>query len=84
VQFHLITKDVFALDISDFDLVMCNFVLLENSLEDIGVILKNINQLLNVDGISIITHNRSKVYDYNKGNEFVSFETNFYGEPALF
>jgi hypothetical protein len=39
---------------------------------------------LNVDGISIITHNRSKVYDYNKGNEFVSFETNFYGEPALF
>ena len=58
----------------DFDLVICNFVLLENKFDDMLTILKNINGLLNDKGIAIITSNTAKTYD--RQNQWNSFNTN--------
>ena len=58
-----------------FDLIICNFVLLENLLPDVIKILTNLQHALGPKGIAIVTHNTAKVYDGN--NDWVSFHTKF-------
>lgn len=74
-QFTLLEKNAFPDDLKDVDLLICNFVLLENSLQDLQKILEFIQKVLSSNGIAIITHNTAKVYDNN--NDWVSFNTKF-------
>ncbi len=69
--FHLINNKI-PDELNSFDLIICNFVLLENRYDSMRTILKNIYDLLNDKGIASITGNTAKVYDL--GNAWVSFD----------
>jgi SAM-dependent methyltransferase len=73
--FYLIDKNSLPDEIKDFDLIICNFVLLENTQADMAKILMNIQMALNDPGIAVVTHNTAKVYD--DCNEWVSFNTKY-------
>ena len=73
-KFFLVQKNCIPDNISDFDLVICNFVLLENAQDDIKKILANIYHKLSNQGIAIVTHNTAKVYD--NCNNWLSWNTN--------
>jgi ubiquinone/menaquinone biosynthesis C-methylase UbiE len=72
---YLADENNFPQELKDFDLIICNFVLLENLPAAITMILENIQSTLSDQGIAIITHNTAKAYD--EANRWVSFSTNF-------
>ena len=74
-SFHLLDMTMVQKDLADFDLVLCNFVLLENRYPEMLKILQSIHAVLSRQGIAIVTHNTAKVYD--EANEWMSFTTKF-------
>lgn len=67
----------------EFDLILCNFVLVENEYKKMVQILKYIQPLLSDKGVLIITNCTSKVYQ--RSNKWYSFNNDFLeNEPAGF
>lgn len=62
-------------NLGEFDLIICNFVLVENKEVLMSEILKTIQSLLNESGISIITNCTSK--SYKKTNKWYTFNNDF-------
>jgi 2-polyprenyl-3-methyl-5-hydroxy-6-metoxy-1,4-benzoquinol methylase len=62
-------------DLGQFDLIICNFVLVENKQNNMVTILKNIESLLCDTGVAIITNCSSKVY--KKQNKWYTFNNSF-------
>jgi 2-polyprenyl-3-methyl-5-hydroxy-6-metoxy-1,4-benzoquinol methylase len=61
--------------LGEFDLVICNFVLVENKQESMPEILKMVNSLLNETGVSLVTNCSSKAY--KRSNKWYTFNNNF-------
>lgn len=74
-KFISVKKGEFPKELNDFDLIICNFVLLENSYADMLPILQSIEHLLNPSGIATITNCTSKCYDRN--NKWYTFDANY-------
>lgn len=73
-EFICINQPNWLEDLPKFDLILCNFVLLENTLLGITAILDNIYQLLGVNAIAIITNCNAVVYE--PGKKWYSFHAN--------
>lgn len=73
--FSLIKKNNFSNDISEFDLIICNFVLLENNFAEMLTTLKEISKLMNNSAVLIVTNCTSHVYDKTK--TWYSFQNDF-------
>jgi 2-polyprenyl-3-methyl-5-hydroxy-6-metoxy-1,4-benzoquinol methylase len=61
--------------LKNFDLVICNFVLVENTKNNMFAILKNIHNYLSTTGVAIITNCASAAY--NRDNKWYTFNNNF-------
>lgn len=61
--------------LDQFDLIICNFVLVEHPFDSMVSLLKNIYQKLKNDGILLITNPSTKIYD--KQYEWYSVNNNF-------
>lgn len=61
--------------LGEFDLIICNFVLVENQQNKMNAILKDIQSLLTDSGISIITNCTSKAY--KTSNKWYTFNNKF-------
>lgn len=61
--------------LGEFDLVICNFVLVEANEKLMGDILNHIQSLLSDDGIAIITNCASRAY--KKSNKWYTFNNDF-------
>lgn len=69
-------RDHFDEDVlKNFDLVICNFVLVENTQTNMLAILKNIHSYLSTTGIAIITNCAAAAY--KKDNKWYTFNNNF-------
>jgi len=67
-------------NLGNFDLIICNFVLVENKYKEMVKILKIIQPLLMYSGVLIITNCTSKVYQ--RSNRWYSLNNDFYeNEP---
>jgi len=61
--------------LKNFDLVICNFVLVENTQTNMIALLKNIHSYLNKTGIAIITN--CAIAAYKKDNKWYTFNNDF-------
>lgn len=64
VHFDLISKDCILS--ATFDLVICNFVLIENKHDELFKVLENIHSSLDPNGVAIITNTTAKTYHTDK------------------
>lgn len=62
-------------DLGKFDLVICNFVLVEMKSDRMTDVLKKIQSLLDETGVAIVTNCASKAYRH--GKEWYTFNSNF-------
>jgi len=65
-SFISISQDDQEIPLSGFDLVICNFVLLENTFDDMVMILHRIQQVMLVTATLINTNSASHIYDQTK------------------
>lgn len=80
--FSLIAENKLPENMENFDVVVCNFVLLENKFSDMVSILKTIQKTMHDDAILIVTNCTAKVY--NKKNKWYTSENDFpENEPTL-
>ncbi len=68
-------SDLSFKNIEKFDLIVCNFVLVENESGDVLKILNAIRSLLNENGMLLVTNCASKAYKRN--NKWYTFNNNF-------
>lgn len=61
--------------LGEFDLIICNFVLVENQQDKMNAILEDIQSLLSETGIAIITNCSSKAY--KTSNKWYTFNNQF-------
>lgn len=74
-NFELLTDTTIFDNKHHFDLVVCNFVLLENKFDDMVAILKRIRSVMSEHSILITTNNNKELYDqryewYSVNNHF--------------
>lgn len=74
-NFFLLSNDNPMLNIGKFDIVVCNFVLLENKFPTMLTILQKIRKLMSDTGVLIVTNCTPYVYDQNK--KWYSFNNSF-------
>lgn len=73
--FHVVGVSQPLEHLGQFDLIICNFVLVENTQDKMNIILKNIQSLLTDTGIAIITNCASKAYKIS--NKWYTFNNQF-------
>ncbi|HHS8316166.1 TPA: class I SAM-dependent methyltransferase [Legionella pneumophila] len=75
-EFFKISPNQSINHLGKFDLIICNFVLVELRNDEMDQVLKNIESLLDSSGIAIITNCSSKVY--KTSNHWYTLNNNFH------
>ncbi|HDS3856721.1 TPA: methyltransferase domain-containing protein [Legionella pneumophila] len=81
VQFSQIAPNQSLNHLGKFDLIVCNFVLVELKEHEMDLVLKNIELLLSSSGIALITNCSSKVYKTN--NNWYTLNNKFQENTAI-
>ena len=74
-QFIQITPNQSLSKLGEFDIIICNFVLVENKYKEMLNILRSLQPLLANDGVLIVTNPSSKVY--KQANKWYSLNNDF-------